>query len=225
MHCHISEEVNTPMLNLPPINDRRVQAVFWSTFAFYTITYFYGNIDTTETFLTLLGTFFSISGVWLTALVALWAIEVEQRKKKHEEEENKYYKIHLIHDLYGLIMQIKIAYHWDSYYPATEDERQKMEEKISKDIKQSEATIFGWCSDLQMLNLNPHAPPDIKSQVSLIIRTAQKTNLFNVGVVEDVFRRIRNLLNTPYVKDIKDGSVLQWIENIKRNIDLEAKNQ
>lgn len=217
-HCHISKEIKKPLLYLPPINDRRVLAIFALLFVFYTITFFVGNLESKETFLTLLGTFFSISGVWLTTLIALWAIGVEQGKRRQQKEENKYYTMNLIADLYGLIMQIKLAYHWDVYQNADEERREEMNESIANSIKQSEAVIFGWCSDIQMINLNQYAPPGIKTKVSMIIRTAQKTNLCNTGVVEEVFRRVDELLNTEYMKDIKDGSVIQWVSDIKRNI-------
>lgn len=77
-------------------------------------------------------------------------------------------------------------------------------------------TVFGFCADIQMLNLNPYVPPHIKTKVSMIIRTAQKAGM-SESIITEVARRIDDLLDTEYINQAKEAHVIRWIQEIRNS--------
>lgn len=207
------------------ISDLPAQIIFWSLFGLFIVTFTISNWNSSDTFLTKLGTGFAIGSTFVSCLVALWVLDVEREKRHNRKvenaknkEENDYYKMGLIHDLSALVSYIRIAWRYGMHSQEDYWCDASVREKVFKSIRESEPAIFGLCADIQMLNLNPYAPAPVKSRVSMIIRTAQKTNsVDSIGVVENLFSRINWLLDMDYMKDVDDNTVQEWISNLRKD--------
>src|SRR5207245_5720292 len=113
--------------------------------------------ESSDTFLTKLGTGFAIGSTFVASLVALWALDVEREKRQNKKTENEYYKMSLIHDLSALVSYIRIAHHYGVYTKENYINNEIDRTEIANSIRGAVPAIFGLCSDIQMINLNPYA--------------------------------------------------------------------
>lgn len=70
------------------ISDRKTILAFVSTYVIFLIAYVAIFYDSGETPLTYFGTLVTISSVWLTVYIAIWAYQVENQKRIQQEAEN-----------------------------------------------------------------------------------------------------------------------------------------
>lgn len=207
-------------MNQPRAGDKKT-VIFFILIFFGVVIFFltYNNANPgKETFLTLGGTIFSAIGVLLSGYVAYWVYELEQEKKILEKkrqneitEENNHYRLDLIHELHSVVSIIRIAYASRATHP-------KIQEMEDKDGERTQLAINSYCLDIQMINLNPYVPADIKTKVRLIIRQSQKV-MMGIYIVNDVFDRIMDLLNTEFMKETKNKLVQKWIDELREIIE------
>jgi len=196
------------------IGEVKTSTVFWFLMGFMIGVYIVGNWNnTTDSFLTKIGTIFTIGGSFVAGYIALWAYQNEVRRRRHERDENKYYQISLHENLSILSSYLDSTFQWKVGWPLDEKKRTEFLQETAKYIPQMHSSILGICEDMQILNLNPYVPPDIKDSVGILIRQARKTISFGFegeGVlllnelVFDVYRRINLILKTGYMKEFKD---------------------
>lgn len=187
------------------------QWVFWPLMVILVVSFTIASWNEPDTLSSKIANVTSVLALFFSVYIAVWALGVELRRRNHVRDENKYYKINVNDKLSALVLGFNITSEWQKSWSIDIIKRQQLCTKISNNFKQHRGLIIEICNELQILNLNPHIPANIKDQVYLIMVQARKAvegiSSTNVSgyyiVINDVFTRIQNLFESEYMKEIE----------------------
>lgn len=211
---HIEHKHNTHKKN---INYDKVwrdfQYVFWPLLVLLVIL-FVGvvwNEDTTRS--SKIADIAGVLGLFFSIYVAIWAFSTEQRKRSNEKKENIYYKINANDMISNIVFLFNSIFRWTKAWPIDKNKRDMFCQNIIDTFAINNQTILSICNEIQIINLNPHVPADIKDQMYLIMIQTRKIGSNNLTIsnivqyynlVNDVYSRSQKLFETEYMKDIDE---------------------
>ena len=180
------------------VNEPFLVVIFLLVFVFV-ITMFIGLwMDEIESYLSKIGTFTSITGVFLGTFIAAWLINQNRNKSI---EENFFYKIEFLRNLHGILnaifgmcFQIKAETHL-----GTNDV-----EKITEVRKQAIEEFRYWEGQINKINSNPHIPAYMRSQIALFLHQGIKPIANAVLDMELQRRHTQTTLLTPLQRIFSD---------------------
>lgn len=181
-----------------------------TTLLIYTVTTWGDKWD----FLTKLGTGITIIGVISATYVAIWSYQVEERRRHQEKEENTYYKMNLKFNLDSLLSHINLAYSPETYAITDQAGKEALHRTMPNNINSLRKSVLEICSEMQLQNLNPFVPAEIKDfvgQTVLLTRELFPDRVLNeIEVIANcppaaqVHKNIFTILNHKYMKNVKE---------------------
>ena len=191
------------------INEPFLVVIFLLVFVFVLTIFIELWIDENESYLSKIGTFTSITGVFLGTFIAAWLINQNRNKSI---EENFYYKIEFLRNLHGILnaifgmcFQIKGEIH-----QGTNDVK-----KITEARKQAIEEFRYWEGQINKINSNSHVPAYMRSQIALLLHQGIKP-IANAVLDMELQRRqtqatlltpLKRIFNDPYFIDDSDKEI------------------
>jgi len=182
-------------------------------------------IDDKESYLSKMGTFTSITGVFLGTFIAAWLINQNRNKSI---EENFFYKIEFLRNLHGILNAI-----FGMCFQIKGEIQQGSEDvkKITTVRQQSIEEFQYWEGQINKINSNPHVPAYMRSRISLLLHQGIKP-IANAVMDIELQRRqtqvtllnpLERIFNDPYFVDESDDEIIHELEECNKWKDMIAE--
>lgn len=166
---------------------REIQAGFWPLMVMLISIFIVTDMNDIETLHSKISNIVGVFAMFLSIYIAIWALLLEDRRKKQEINENEFYKVNITDKMTHLFTYVNSIYKFKEGLPVNLNEREKLREKILDELEENSMLVIKNCDEIGILNLNSHVPAKIKDQVYTITVQARKA-VSNVLTWEDIVR-------------------------------------
>ena len=153
---------------------KKFSIAMWIAVGILAISFVIGGRNDTGSITSRIADVTSVLSVFFSAYVAIWAYGIESDRKKREDLENEYYVINVHDNLIALGRNINFIFRPDKFKSLDASEIDTFQQEVTKTILTRERDVLAICSELRILNLNPHISADLKDIVYGIIATSKK---------------------------------------------------
>ena len=142
--------------------------IFLLVYVFVIVVFVELWMDEIESYLSKIGTFTSITGVFLGTFIASWLINQNRNKNI---EENFYYKIEFLRNLHGILNAVfGMCFQIDVEIHQGTNDVKKIEEKRNQSIEE----FRYWEGQINKINSNSYVPAYMRSQIALLLHQGIK---------------------------------------------------
>lgn len=189
------------------------QYFFWPTMIVLTISFVNAIQNENTTIGSKIADTFGVLGFFFAIYVAIWALGTEQRRRNHEKEENRYYKININDMVSNLAIIFSRIFKQVDVLNMDATQRTQVYETRIGNLEINKESISKICDEIQILNLNPYVPADVKDHVYVIMvqskkvisRTPRIDNIVGYeSIVDSILLRIQKLYETEYMKNVDE---------------------
>lgn len=206
------------------VNEPFLVVIFLLVFAFVITMFIELWMSESESYLSKIGTFTSITGVFLGTFIAAWLINQNRNKSI---EENFFYKIEFLRNLHGILNAIfGICFQ----IKGETNQGTNNVEKITEVRKQAIEEFRYWEGQINKINSNHHVPAYMRSQIALLLHQGIKP-IANAVLDMELQRHqtqttlltpLERIFSDPYFVDDSDKEIIHELKECNKWKDMIA---